>query len=72
VFVKNLVTGVTTRITSVGGPDYWPTWSPDGTKLAFTSHRSGQDQVYVVSATGGTPVRITHTSTIESEAFWMH
>lgn len=72
VFVKNLVTNVTTRLTTSGGPDFYPSWSPDGTKIAFTSHRSGQYQVYVMSATGGTPVRITHTSTMESEAFWTH
>jgi Tol biopolymer transport system component len=72
VFVKNLVTNVTTRLTTSAGPDFEPTWSPDGSKIAFTSHRSGQYQVYVMSATGGTPVRITHTSTIESEPFWSH
>jgi hypothetical protein len=25
-----------------------------------------------MSAAGGSPVRITHTSTIESEPFWSH
>jgi TolB protein len=72
IFVKNLVTNVTTRLTYSAGPDFGPTWSPDGTKIAFTSRRSGQYQVWVMSATGGSPVRITHTSTIESEAFWSH
>jgi len=72
IFVKNLVTNVTTRLTYSAGPDFAPTWSPDGSKIAFTSRRSGQYQVWVVSATGGSPVRITHTSTIESEPFWSH
>lgn len=72
IFVKNLVTNVTTRLTYSAGPDFAPTFSPDGTKIAFTSRRSGQYQVWVMSATGGSPVRITHTSTIESEAFWSH
>ncbi len=66
------MTNVTTRLTYSAGPDFEPTWSPDGTKIAFTSRRSRQYQVWVVSATGGSPVRITHTSTIESEAFWSH
>jgi WD40-like Beta Propeller Repeat len=43
-----------------------------GTKIAFASDRSGQYQVYVMSATGGSPVRITHTSTMEAEPFWSH
>jgi Tol biopolymer transport system component len=72
IFVKNLVTNVTTRLTYSDGPDFAPTWSPDGTKIAFTSRRSGQYQVWVMGAMGGSPVRITHTSTIESEAFWTH
>jgi len=72
IFVKNLVTNVTTRLTNSAGPDFAPTWSPDGAKIAFTSRRSGQYQVWVMNATGGSPVRITHTSTMESEPFWSH
>jgi Tol biopolymer transport system component len=72
IFVRNLVTKVTTRLTYTAGPDFEPTWSPDGTKIAFTSRRSGQYQVWVMGATGGSPVRITSTSTMESEPFWSH
>lgn len=72
IFVRNLVTNATTRLTYSGGPDLEPSWSPDGTKIAFASRRSGQYQVWVVSATGGSPVRITHTSTMEAEPFWSH
>ncbi|MBA2561217.1 MAG: PD40 domain-containing protein [Propionibacteriales bacterium] len=72
IFLKNLVTNVTTRMTNSAGPDFQPTWSPDGSKIAFTSRRSGQYQIWTVSATGGTPVRITHTSTIEVEPVWSH
>jgi TolB protein len=72
IFVKNLVTNVTTRLTYSAGPDFEPTWSPDGTRIAFTSRRSGQYQVWVMGAMGGSPVRITHTSTMEGEPFWSH
>jgi Tol biopolymer transport system component len=72
IFVKNLGTNVTTRLTYSSSIDFEPTWSPDGTKIAFASRRSGQYQVWVMSATGGSPVRITHTSTMEAEPFWSH
>lgn len=36
-----------------------PTWSPDGRSLAFVSDRSGSPQIYVVSAKGGKPKKIT-------------
>lgn len=72
IFVKNLVTNVTTRLTNSAGPDLQPSWSPDGSKIAFTSRRSGQYQIWIMNATGGTPVRITNTSTIEVEPVWSY
>ncbi len=30
-----------------------PTWSPDGTRIAFSSDRDGMPQVYVMDANGG-------------------
>ena len=38
----------------------YPTWSPDGTKIAYGSFRTGDNQLYVVSATNGNPYRVTH------------
>ena len=39
--------------------EYWPLWSPDGTKLAFLrSGDSNTDALYVADATGGAPLRL--------------
>ena len=49
----------TTRLTTHRAIDTEGTWSPDGRWIYFTSDRSGGPQIYRVSATGGTPERVT-------------
>jgi TolB protein len=36
-----------------------PAWSPDGTKIAFTSYRSGRARVYVMDADGANQRHLT-------------
>ena len=36
-------------------------WSPDGTRIAFTSDRDGNPEVYVMDADGTGPTRVTTT-----------
>jgi Tol biopolymer transport system component len=40
--------------------DIWPTWSPDGTKIAFTSTRDGNEEVYVMNADGSGQTNLTN------------
>ena len=47
------------RVTDNVAYDHHPAWFPDGTKLAFTSDRDGNDDVYTVPVTGGEPTRLT-------------
>jgi tricorn protease len=46
------------RLTS-GGHEGKPSFSPDGSKIAFTGNYDGTNSVYVVPAGGGTPRRLT-------------
>jgi Tol biopolymer transport system component len=48
-----------------------PAWSPDGSKLAFTSNRSGTFQLYLMNADGSNQSGLT-TSTAgdSSSAAW--
>ncbi len=44
-----------------GDPALYPNWSPDGNKIVYdaTSSSPSQDNVFVVSAAGGKPTRLT-------------
>jgi TolB protein len=44
---------------AVGGANYSPAWSSDGSRLAFSSSRSGDPEIWVVDAAGGNAHRVT-------------
>lgn len=48
-------------LTSGVADDEWPSWSPDGTKLAFTSNRDGHWEIYIMNADGSDQRRVTRT-----------
>ena len=48
------------RLTHETGLTEWPTWSPDGSLLAFTANRSGNFEIYVRRVEGGQEVNITN------------
>ncbi len=41
------------------GISEWPTWSPDGSVLAFASNRSGNFEIYVRRVEGGQEINVT-------------
>jgi Tol biopolymer transport system component len=72
IFVRNQSTGAITRLTNSPGPDMMPTWSPDGSRIAFMSGRTGIGQVWTMSPTGGNLTRVTQTTTAEGGPSWSH
>jgi TolB protein len=58
-FVLDLGSRQETRLTNSLSIDTEPVWAPDGQSIYFTSDRSGRPQIYQVSASGGTPQRIS-------------
>jgi Tol biopolymer transport system component/tRNA A-37 threonylcarbamoyl transferase component Bud32 len=51
--------------------DLEPDYSPDGRKLAFTSDRSGNNEVWICDADGSKPVQMTtFEATMTSSAHW--
>jgi len=59
IYVLDINSRRTTRLTTHRAIDTEGTWSPDGDYIYFTSDRSGGPQVYRVGASGGTPERVT-------------
>ncbi len=43
---------ITQLITTVGGGDYDPAWSRDGSRIAFTSWRTGRPQIFTTNPDG--------------------
>ena len=59
IYVLDINSRNTTRLTTHRAIDTEGTWSPDGDYIYFTSDRSGGPQIYRVGASGGTPERVT-------------
>lgn len=63
-------------ITSGSYDNGWPTWSPDGRKLAFESTRVAPDrdgelrEVFLMSPTGGAVTQLTHVGGYSGTASW--
>ena len=47
-------------LTADGAAVSYPRFSPDGTKIAWTSSRDGDPEVYLAGTDGGDPVRLTY------------
>ena len=70
VWIYNLKSNLTTKLTHNVDMDYRPIWSPDGEYVGFTSNRNGGYDVYVVKSSGGVPKRITYNSNFDGLYDW--
>jgi len=52
IWIFDLKRGSKTRLTFDPADDFNPVWSPDGARIAFTSNRAGQRDIYVKPADG--------------------
>src|SRR2546425_10320805 len=52
--------GTATRLSSPRGEEIFPRFSPDGSLIAFTGNYDGNQDIYVVAASGGLPRRLTY------------
>jgi len=62
--------GQARRLTSTQGVEIEPYFSPDGSKIAFTSTVAGNTDVYVVPTAGGDPKRLTYHPATDRVRGW--
>jgi TolB protein len=48
-----------TQLTRAPYPEFDPSWSPDGTEIAFRSERSGEPEIWIMNADGTGQRRLT-------------
>jgi serine/threonine protein kinase/dipeptidyl aminopeptidase/acylaminoacyl peptidase len=58
IWVRDLASGATTRLTFDPRPDQAPVWSPDGKRIAYAASRGGRLDLYEKSADGSGEERL--------------
>jgi Tol biopolymer transport system component len=58
------------QLTTDGAIDYRPTWSPDGSQIAFVSTRDGNPEIYVMNADGTGQTNITNDAANDNSPSW--
>ena len=61
---------IRTQTASATGNNMFPQWSHDGAKIAFTSDRDGDPEIYVMNADGSSPRRLTNTPGRDAHPFF--
>ena len=69
-FVMDLRSKATTRLTDNAVIDTAPSYSPDGQRICFESDRGGKQQIYVMAASGGSAQRISFGDGSYSTPVW--
>ncbi|MFL6228095.1 MAG: kelch repeat-containing protein [Pyrinomonadaceae bacterium] len=75
IFVTNADGGNPAQLTNSLDPNnpaenFDPAFSPDGTRIAFTSNRDGNAEIYVMNADGSNQVRLTSVARADRTPAW--
>ena len=58
------------RLTADDAPDLYPSYSPDGSRLAYLKADGGDFRIYVSNADGTNPVRIAGRGQEDEDPAW--
>jgi TolB protein len=50
--------------------DFFPAWSPDGQAIAFSSDRTGDEEVYITRVDGSATLRMTNSPGADTRPRW--
>src|SRR2546423_12554967 len=75
VYIMNANGTAIHRLTDHLAFDFWPSWSPDGSRITFTSDRDSQNgavnlEIYVMNADGTGVARMTSDTAQDDEPAW--
>jgi Tol biopolymer transport system component len=69
-YILDLFTGAIRQLT-YGGDNNEVSWSPDGSKIAFTSDRDGDWEIFTIKPDGTNLTQITTNTTADHSASWL-
>jgi TolB protein len=58
------------RLTVTSGTDTYARWSPDGSRIAFTSNRDGNYEIYVMNANGSNVHNVSNNPATDQFPAW--
>ena len=70
IFVMNPDGSGQTNLTNNPARDFDPAWSPDGTKVAFSSFRGGNREIFVMNADGSGQTNVTNDACWDVDPAW--
>ena len=70
IYVMNADGSGQTRLTNDSAWHSLPSWSPDGRRIAFQSHRDGNWEIFLMNADGSGQIRLTDNSAGDAEPSW--
>lgn len=68
--IRRVLDGSNYYVRNARGESRTLTGSPDGTKIAFSSDRDGNFQIYVMNADGSAPTRLTDNTAHDGAPAW--
>ena len=69
-YVLHLDSGTVDRLTTNDAVDIGPSWSPDGARIAFSSNRDGDQEIYLMNSDASALAQLTHNEAQHVNPSW--